>query len=154
MQNIIIEIPILLLFIEIFTKSFIKKTNLLLKHFEMLDQENKLNNDNKIKLIEFFDLLEKEDKVNMSIIFVNSEKIVQQYIISLYFHLFLAISDDQVQYIFKYFTKCIDDKNRIVLLTAIVSNHKIYKYLHSNNDITKLQTSFLIINNSLHINLP
>ena len=90
----------------------------------------------------------------MSVVFVNSEKIVQQYIISLYFHLFLAISDDQVQYIFKYFTKCIDDKNRIVLLNAIVSNYKIYKYLHSNNDITKLQTNFLIINNSLHINLP
>ena len=78
----------------------------------MLDQEKKLNNDNKIKLIEFFDLLGKQDKLNMTIVFVNSEKIVQQYIISLYFHLFLAITDDQVQYIFKFFTKCIDKKIR------------------------------------------
>ena len=112
MQDIIIEIPIILLFIEIFTTSFIKKTALLLKHFEILDQEKKLNNDNKIKLIEFFDLLRKQDKLNMTVVFVNSEKIVQQYIISLYFHLFLAITDDQVQHIFKFFTKCIDKKIR------------------------------------------
>ena len=154
MQDIIIEIPIILLFIEIFTKSFVKKTDVLLKHFEMLGQENKLNNDNKIKLIEFFNLLGKQDKLIMAVIFINSEKIVQQYIISLYIHLFLAISDDQVQYIFKYFTKCIDKKNKVVLLNAIVSNHKIYKYLHSNIDINNLQTRFLIVNNSLHINLP
>ena len=117
----------------------------------MLDQEKKLNNDDKIKLIEFFDLLRKQD---MTVVFVNSEKIVQQYIISLYFHLFLAITDDQVQHIFKFFTKCINKKNKVVLLNAIVANHKIYKYLHSNTDITNLQTHFLIVNNSLHINLP
>ena len=154
MQDIKIEISIILLFIDIFTQSFIKKTAILLKHCDMLDQEKKLNNDNKIKLIEFFNLLGKQDKLIMTVIFINSEKIVQQYIISLYFHLFLAISDDQVQYIFKCFTKCINDKNRKVLLTAIVSNHKIHKYLHSNNDIKMLKTGFLIINDSLHINLP
>ena len=49
MQDIIIEIPIILLFIDIFTQSFIKKTAVLLKHSDMLDQEKKLNNDNKTK---------------------------------------------------------------------------------------------------------
>ena len=45
---------------------------------------------------EFFDLLGKQDKLTTAIIFVNSEKNVQRYILSLHFHLFLVIEDDQL----------------------------------------------------------
>ena len=89
----------------------------------------------------------------MATIFVNSEKIVQKYILSLYFHLFLVIKIDKLQNFFNCFKKCIDNKNRTVILNAIDVNYKIHKYLNS-TDINNLETKFFIGNNTLHIQLP
>ena len=82
MQNIKIEKPIIILFLDILTQCFNDRTVSLLKINDMLDKENKLDNDNKIKFNEFLDLLKKQDKLYMTILFINSEKIIQKYILS------------------------------------------------------------------------
>ena len=82
MQNIKIEKPIIILFLDILTQCFNDRTVSLLKNNDMLDKENQLDNDNKIKFNEFLDLLKKQDKLYMTILFINSEKIIQKYILS------------------------------------------------------------------------
>ena len=82
MQNIKIEKLIIILFLDILTQCFNDRTVSLLKINDMLDKENQLDNDNKIKFNEFLDLLKKQDKLYMTILFINSEKIIQKYILS------------------------------------------------------------------------
>ena len=153
MQNIKIEKLIIILFLDILTQCFNDRTVSSLKKNDMLDKENKLDNDSKKKLNEFIDLLKKTDKLVMAIIFVNSEKIVQKYILSLYFHLFLVIKIDKLQNFFNCFRKCIGDENKTVILNAIDANYKIHKCLNS-TDINNSETKFFIENNTLHIQLP
>ena len=120
MQDIQKKIPIILLFIDVLTQCLNERTIFILKKYDMLDKENKSDNDSKKKLNEFIDLLKKTDKLVMAIIFVNSEKIVQKYIFSLYFHLFLVIKIDKLQNFFNCFRKCIGDENKTVILNAII----------------------------------
>ena len=115
---------------------------------------NKLDDNYRIKLNEFFELLKKQDKLYMAILFINSEKIIQKYILSLYFHLFLIIEIDELQNIFKYFTECIDSKNKKVILNSVDTNCKIHTYLNANKNINNLETKYLIVNNTLHLHLP
>ena len=63
MQVIKIQIPIIILFLDLSKQCFNERTVFLLKNYDMLDKENKLDNDDKIKLNEFFDLLKKQDKL-------------------------------------------------------------------------------------------
>ena len=62
MQDIKIELPIILLFLDILTKCFNDRTGYLLKNSDLLDKKNKLDDKNKIKFNEFFELLKKKDK--------------------------------------------------------------------------------------------
>ena len=153
MQDIKIELPIIILFLDVLTQCFNDRTGYLLKNSDLLDKKNKLDDKNKIKFNEFFELLKKKDKLFMAILFINSEKIIQKYILSLYFQLFLIIKVDELQNIFKCFTECIDSKNKEVILNSIDTNCKIHKYLNNKN-ISSLTTKYLIVNNTLHLHLP
>ena len=73
MKIIKIDIQNIILFTQILTNCFIEQRDFLLKDYNILDKENKINNDNKKKLDEFFYLLKKQDKLFMTILFCNKD---------------------------------------------------------------------------------
>ena len=150
MKIIKIDIQNIILFTQILTKCFTEETKFLLKD-NILDKENKLDNENKIKILNFFSLLEKQDKVFMTLIFSNYNKDIQKYILSFYFHLFLIIKIDELKNVFNILTECVDD---IEILNVIDKNCEIHKYLNDNFNIINLETKFVILNNTLHLQLP
>lgn len=151
MKIIKIEIQNIILFTQILTNCFIEQTDFLLKDYNILDKENKLNSDNKIKIEKFFNLLKKQDKLFMTIIFTNYNKDIQNYILSFYFHFFLVIEIDELKNVFNCLTECIDD---IEILNVINKNCEIHKYLNDNCNIINLETKFVILDNTLHLQLP
>ena len=151
MKVIKIDIPNIILFFQILTDCFIGQTDYLSKNYNMLDKENKLNNDNKIKIEEFFYLLKKQDKLFMTTLFTNSKEDVQNYILSFYFHLFLMIKIDELKNVFNCLREYIDN---IEISNLININCEIHTYLNDNCDINNLETKFVILNNTLHLQLP
>ena len=73
MKVIKIEIQNIISFLQILTECFNGQSDFLLKNYSILDKENKINNDNKKKLDEFFYLLKKQDKLFMTILFCNKD---------------------------------------------------------------------------------
>ena len=63
MQVIKLEISIIILFLDILVQCFSDRTDILLNNIDILDKKIKLNNDEKIKFLEFFQKLKKEDKL-------------------------------------------------------------------------------------------
>ena len=123
MKIIKIEIQNIILFTQILTNCFIEQTDFLLKDYNILDKENKINNDNKIKIERFFYLLKKQDKIFMTILFSNYNKDIQNYILSFYFHLFLVIKVDKLKNVFNCLTEYIDV---IEILNEINKNCEIH----------------------------
>ena len=149
MKIIKIDIQNIILFTQILTNCFIEQRDFLLKDYNILDKENKINNDNKIKIEKFFNLLKKRDKVFMTLLFTNYSK--KNYILSFYFHLYLLIKIDELKNVFNCLIECIDD---IEILNVINKNCEIHKYLNDNCNIINLETKFVILNNTLHLQLP
>ena len=154
MQVIKLEISIIILFLDILVQCFNERTDFLLENINILDKKNKLNNDEKIKFIEFFQKLKKADKLYMQLSFINSDKIVQKYILSLYFHLFFIIEFNELKNIFKCLTECINDKDNKIIIDSIEKNCIIHKYLNNNKDNINLVTNFGIKNNVVYLELP
>ena len=123
MKIIKIDIQNIILFTQILTNCFIEQTDFLLKDYNILDKENKINNDNKIKIERFFYLLKKQDKIFMTILFSNYNKDIQNYILSFYFHLFLVIKVDKLKNVFNCLTEYIDV---IEILNEINKNCEIH----------------------------
>ena len=155
MQVIKLEIPTILLFLDILTKCFNDRTDFLLENINILDKLIKLNNNEKIKFIEFFQKLKKEDQLYMQLLFLNSDKIIQKYVLSLYFHLFFIIEFDELKNIFNCLIECINgrDYNKVIL-NSIEKNCIIHNYLNNNKENINLVTIFGIQNNSIYLELP
>ena len=154
MQVIKLEISIIILFLDILVQCFSDRTDILLNNIDILDKKIKLNNDEKIKFIEFFQKLKKEDKLYMQLLFINSNKIIQKYILSLYFHLFFIIEIDELKNIFKCLTECINVLDNKIILDSIEMNCIIHKFLNNNKDNINLVTNFGIKNNIVYLELP
>ena len=149
-----LEISIIILFLDILVQCFNDRTDILLNNIDMLDRKIKLNDDDKIKFIEFFKLLKKEDKLYMELLFINSNKFIQKYVLSLYFHLFFIIDIDELKYIFKCLIECIDVTNNNVIIDSIEKNCIIHTYLNNNKDNINLVTNFGVKNNVVYLELP
>ena len=154
MQVIKLEISIIILFLDILVQCFSDRTDILLNNIDILDKKIKLNNDEKIKFLEFFQKLKKEDKLYMQLLFINSNKIIQKYILSLYFHLFFIIEIDELKNIFKCLTECINVLDNKIILDSIEMNCIIHKFLNNNKDNINLVTNFGIKNNIVYLELP
>ena len=154
MQVIKLEISIIILFLDILVQCFNERTDFLLENINILDKKNKLNNDEKIKFIEFFQKLKKEDKLYMQLLFINSDKIIQKYILSLYFHLFFIIEINELKNIFKCLTECINVLDNKIIVDSIEKNCIIHNYLNNNKDNINLVTNFGIHNNVVFLELP
>ena len=154
MQVIKLEISIIILFLDILVQCFSDRTDILLNNIDILDKKIKLNNDEKIKFLEFFQNLKIEDKLYMQLLFINSNKIIQKYILSLYFHLFFIIEIDELKNIFKCLTECINVLDNKIILDSIEMNCIIHKFLNNNKDNINLVTNFGIKNNIVYLELP
>ena len=88
MKIIKIDIQNIILFTQILTNCFIEQSDFLVKDYNILDKENKINNDHKIKIEKFFNLLKKRDKVFMTLLFTNYNK-KKLYFIFLFSPLFI-----------------------------------------------------------------
>ena len=154
MQVIKLEISIIILFLDILVQCFSDRTDILLNNIDILDKKIKLNNNEKIKFIEFFQKLKKEDKLYMQLLFINSNKIIQKYVLSLYFHLFFIIEIGELKNIFKCLTECINVLDNKIILDSIEMNCIIHKFLNNNKDNINLVTNFGIKNNIVYLELP